>query len=349
MITVVFATRNGAGTLPMMLESLARLDEPDGGWALIAVDNGSIDETPAILELFEKRLPLQVLHQPNRGKNAALNLAIQHLRGDLVVFTDDDVIPRQDWLVHMHAAAAAQPDFTILGGRVEPIWPIEPPDWFFRVVPLAITFAITPEDLSDGPTFPALVFGPNMAIRRQVFDAGHRFDESIGPQPGQYCMGSETEFATRLSRHGYKAWHCSASRVRHIIRPYQMDPESILARANRSGRGTYRIERDQLPPGMPMLFGLPRWRVRRLLEETAEFMIAKVNGDFERCFSAQWHLQSFFGYLSEARCERRMASSTALRRSGSRHLSRLGGQVAPVLNSSTQAPGDAPRPHSPRL
>ena len=175
-----------------------------------------------------------------------------------------------------------------------------------------------------------------MAIRRQIFDAGHWFDETMGPQSGQYRMGSETEFAMRLSRLGYKPWYCSSSRVGHIIRPHQMDPEWILKRANWSGRGTYRIERDRLPPAMPVLLGLPRWRVRRLLEQTAAFMLAKANGDFEGCFSARWHLQFFFGYLSEARCARRMAPSVALARCGSRHRSRLVGQMGPAPKSSTQ-------------
>ena len=118
MITVVFATHNGSRTLPMMLEALERLDEPEGGWTLIAVENGSTDETPAILDRFRRRLPLQVLHQPKRGKNAALNLAVPHFRSDLVVFTDDDVVPHQDWLRRMQSVAAAQPDFTIFSGRV---------------------------------------------------------------------------------------------------------------------------------------------------------------------------------------------------------------------------------------
>ena len=30
------------------------------------------------------------------------------------------------------------------------------------------------------------IAGPNIAVRKCVFDVGYRFDETMGPQPGQY-------------------------------------------------------------------------------------------------------------------------------------------------------------------
>ena len=62
MLTVLFATFNGAHTLPTVLEAYRNLEEPDGGWKLVVVDNGSTDDTPIILNRFKDLLPLTCLH-----------------------------------------------------------------------------------------------------------------------------------------------------------------------------------------------------------------------------------------------------------------------------------------------
>jgi len=48
MLTVLFATRNGARTLPGVLDSYLKMSVPAGGWKLIIVDNGSTDSTPDV-------------------------------------------------------------------------------------------------------------------------------------------------------------------------------------------------------------------------------------------------------------------------------------------------------------
>ena len=68
MLTVVFATSNGARTLPRMLASLERLKAPRGDWGLVAVDNGSTDATPAILEMFRTGSPSRSCASPGPGR-----------------------------------------------------------------------------------------------------------------------------------------------------------------------------------------------------------------------------------------------------------------------------------------
>jgi glycosyltransferase involved in cell wall biosynthesis len=59
---------------------------------LIVVDDGSTDETPAILKrLAVGRDDLLVIRQANRGKGAALRAGIPHITGDVVVIQDADL------------------------------------------------------------------------------------------------------------------------------------------------------------------------------------------------------------------------------------------------------------------
>ena len=39
MLSVLMATRNGARSLPTVLDAYSRLEPPPGGWKLIIVDN----------------------------------------------------------------------------------------------------------------------------------------------------------------------------------------------------------------------------------------------------------------------------------------------------------------------
>ena len=90
--TVLFATHNGAHTLPRMLDSLQCLEPPTGGWKVIAVDNGSDDDSFRILKKRAFKLPMIVLSEPRQGKNIALNAGLTYVEGEIVALTDDDVI-----------------------------------------------------------------------------------------------------------------------------------------------------------------------------------------------------------------------------------------------------------------
>lgn len=98
MISVILTSHNGESTLPLTLDALGKLLRPGDGVEFIAVDNASTDHTPNLLREAQDSLPLTVLSEPRPGKSFALNHALRHARGDLVVFTDDDVIPHAEWL-----------------------------------------------------------------------------------------------------------------------------------------------------------------------------------------------------------------------------------------------------------
>lgn len=295
-ITVIFATRNGAATLPIMLRSLTELDT-DEDWALIAVNNASSDETACILDEFRERLPLTVLNEPIPGKNRALNRALDHAQGDLIVFTDDDIIAAPDWLRQLRNVANEQPSYDIFGGHIAPHWQAEPPSVVLENAPLGITYAITPAEQATGPVFPGLVWGPNMAVRRRVFEAGHRFNDAVGPSGGNYIMGSETEFTIRAAENGYLSWHTNDARVQHIIRPHQIEPEWVIRRAYRFGRNQWH-QIGPAGPG-PTLFGIPRWRFSSYAQQWLKGFLALLSRDRNQLFQSRWERSFLRGYLKE--------------------------------------------------
>lgn len=304
MLTVLLPTRNGSRSLPTVLETFTRLHVPSSGWKLVVVDNGSTDRTREIVTSFRASLPLTYVFEERPGKNVALNAGLEHLEGDLAVFTDDDVFPHPDWLIRLRAVADAHLAYSMFGGVVRPRWQVTPPHWM-RWVDTAVVFAITDPQMIEGPTDPQLLFGPNMAIRAEVFKGGIRFNTSIGPRGHNYPMGSETELVLRLVREGHKAWHVRDAVVEHFIREDQMNKSWVLRRAIRFGRGRFRISQTVDAVAVPCCLGMPVSLFPRLFKKGVKRAIARLSFNEQAIFSARWEFNYLLGNIIEARVIRR--------------------------------------------
>ena len=76
---------NSSDKLRSCLDSLAAQTCAD--WEAICVDDGSTDMSPAVLEAAAKGdSRIRVLHKANGGVASARNLALEHVRGERIVF-----------------------------------------------------------------------------------------------------------------------------------------------------------------------------------------------------------------------------------------------------------------------
>ena len=254
--TVILSSYNGAARLPRTLESLARQTLPADQWELLAVDNNSADETFEVLMQYHELLPLVPLNHPVPGKSGALNAAIALARGDLVVFTDDDVEADPNWLATLVACAEIRPDFGIFGGRIVPEWERRPDAPFLSWIPLGSTFAVI-DQAESGPCDPDKVWGPNTAIRRSLLTPDVRYREDIGPMPGgHFAMGEDLEIVLRLARRGVRTWRCAEAVIHHFVPAHSMNERWVQRRAERLGYGVPAIFPEDVPKG-PRLSGVP--------------------------------------------------------------------------------------------
>jgi rhamnosyltransferase len=103
--SIVIPTRNGARTLPAVLEALAR---QRGGLAfeIIAVDSGSTDGTVDLLKGRVDRLVQIPPHEFNHGLTR--NAGISHARGEFAILLVQDAVPEtDDWLWELTAPLRA--------------------------------------------------------------------------------------------------------------------------------------------------------------------------------------------------------------------------------------------------
>ena len=88
-VSFLIPAYNEAATIVDVLEGVDALDIDA---EMIVVDDGSTDETAALVEAFAAdRADVQLLRQPHRGKGAAVRLAITQMTKDVAVIQDADM------------------------------------------------------------------------------------------------------------------------------------------------------------------------------------------------------------------------------------------------------------------
>ncbi len=246
-ISVVFATLNRSAQLRRTLNAYREVDTAGVAWELIVVDNNSTDNTAEVLQEASAALPLVRLFVTSGGQNRARNAALGIIRGDLIMFTDDDAVPDPQCLQAYLSAAHRWPDDAIFGARVEPHFPPGTPAWMKSP---AFSFSSTAFARYAPADHEGYVerhpYGPSFAIRRSALGK-HRFPEHLGPQEGSYAMGGEGHFLRRIRSDGRAFVYVPSARVEHVIRPDQITPEWLMQRANKKGRGQVYLPSNKRP------------------------------------------------------------------------------------------------------
>lgn len=302
-ISLVIATYNGTRTLPKTLDSINQLEIPDNcEFNIIIIDNNSNDGTSRLLTEYDCHHSLVKLHQTKQGKNAALNLIFEAdlPLGELLIFSDDDVIFPHNFIKNHLQLALSHPDTNIFGGAVIPHWPGEVPPGLLEGIDAVVAFAITPAEAGyqTGMIDPVKLHGPNMAIKRHVFEQGIRFNEQIGPNGGNYMMGSESELLYRLKNADHCAYYQHELKVEHIIRPEQLTRSWIASRAYKAGRSLvmHQIQNKQNIQAYE-LAGFPRWAlVKRWKMQLIKLITSNKT---PKSYKLLWQSNHLKGYCDE--------------------------------------------------
>ena len=232
-ISVIICTSNRASDLRQTLSSLADVCVPgEMPTELIVVDNASTDDTAEVVKsCCLPNMSVRYIHEPRQGKGYAYNTGLAAAGGEIIILTDDDVRPPNNWLEGM-----VRP---ILDGRAD-------------LVAGGVTIAkhlqrewMKPSHkdlLASTENFDTLhpvgALGANMAFSRDVLTKIPAFDVELGPGALGFC--DDNLFSNQAKHAGYviaSAFHAS---VEHHFDPARLTHASWLKRAVKQGQsGAY--------------------------------------------------------------------------------------------------------------
>ncbi len=294
--TILIATRDRADVLGGTLESLSCCISKGGDRVqVIVVDNGSSDHTRPVVETFLTNPSWLYLLESKPGKNAALNRGLSQARGEMLLFTDDDVCFNEGWVRAFLRAAQNHPDFDFFAGPVVARFPPNAPAWTGCPCFDFGAFSLGETDRPLGPRENA--YGASMAVRRSVFADGLRFDETIGPGHGIGKKGSETSFQIELRRRGYRGFYVADAAVEHRIdsHPIMLTRGYHRRRKYLEGRGY--VYMGQSDPGRYQLLG--RWPLIPLIEAAQWFGRWLFARSLERRYLAEMQFCFTLGRIAE--------------------------------------------------
>lgn len=206
-ISVSICTFNRADSLSDTLDNLSRQRAvSDLEWELLLIDNNCQDHTPQVAAAFAQRLPMRYLMEPHQGLSHGRNRAIREARGDLIVFTDDDVKPGPSWLAVYADGLVQHQEADYFGGPIHPCWPTGRPKWVRDESLPLISGLLGYYDLGDeerpysaGDMHP---FGANFALSRKLFEKLAPFRTDLGVSGRTPGRGEEAEYLKRATEAG---------------------------------------------------------------------------------------------------------------------------------------------------
>jgi glycosyltransferase involved in cell wall biosynthesis len=269
-VTVAICTFNRAESLRRTLDSLAAMGVPeDLEWEVLVVNNNSKDHTDAVIDTFADRLPIRREFEPQPGASRARNRAVDVAKGDYFVWTDDDVVVGRDWLAAYADAFRRWPEAAVFGGPIRPRYEEPVVEWVAESEALlGAPYCIRDLGNDHIPLSVAgnrLPLGANFALRAAEQRAV-RYNPELGPGPGTQRRGEELDVIERILQSGAIGYPVPAARVEHCI-GHERQTVTYLARyfAGAGEMDGYFEQQNGRQKG-PLLFGVPRWLWRGLIE-----------------------------------------------------------------------------------
>lgn len=195
-ITVVVCTYNGVRTLRDTCEGLAELKYPN--FEVLVVDDGSTQDIASIVRPFGFR----IIRTENQGLSRARNVGLEHARGQIVAFLDDDARPDPHWLHYLAWTYMTSSHVAVGGPNIAPPGDGHIADCVANAPGGPIHVLLSDEIAEHIP-------GCNLSVRRDAALA-------IGGFDGRFRIaGDDVDFCWRLQEQGWTIGFSPAAMVWH--------------------------------------------------------------------------------------------------------------------------------------
>ena len=296
LISVVVCTYNRSASLVRTLDSLAAQRTDGFDYELLVIDNNSHDDTRAVVEAAVPRFGgrLRYVFEGRQGLSYARNTGMQAACGELVAFTDDDVLLSPGWLAALRAAAAAFSADCVFG-KVVPLWLAEPPAWMgpYFLNRLAM--------LDRGDTARLVTasreqfVGANFALTRRAISRVGEFNVGLGNRGKRLAGEEDTEFFDRLLAAQMRVAYTPAAVVQHKVDQDRMTLAYFRRWHFDHGAASAQLTTCATNRGV---WGIPFWTLRETLHHLGGWVAACLTCRQARRLEHEMRLTFYLGLFS---------------------------------------------------
>lgn len=293
--TIIVCTYNRAESLRDTLRALKAQQALAGrAWEVIVVDNNSKDHTRQVVEEFRHEWPLlRYEFESKQGLSHARNHGIAAARGEILLFTDDDVLPEPDWL-EVTLAGLQKYRADACGGYIAPIWEIPPPDWLTERFYGFLAVRTERSDAYDIISASQAPFGANMAVRKAVFGQVGLFDTSRGRKGKVLASGEDGELFERILAADLKAVFLGQSRVHHKVESFRLTKRYFRRWRFQTSRN---IAQSKAVTGERRLLNIPLYVFPQFLRAVARMLWGHVSQPRDEAFNREIVVCHFLGLM----------------------------------------------------
>ncbi len=242
LVTVAVCTRDRPDDMKLCLAALSKLDYPN--LDILVVDNAPT--TDSTRNLIEGSYPqVRYVCEPRPGLDWARNRAILEARGEIIAYTDDDIVVDPLWVKALAQVFVENPDAMAVTGLVVP-YELETeaqvlfehyggfgrgfePKWYLGAANPATSIASCYGAAGQFGT------GANMAFRHSLFDQIGGFDPAL--DVGTVTNGGgDIEMFFRVLKEGYTLVYIPTAIVRHR---HRRDYAKFFTQIANNGIGLY--------------------------------------------------------------------------------------------------------------
>ncbi len=190
--------------------------------SVVVADNDRLQSAKQVVTAFAaaSTLPVTYCVEPQQNIALARNKAVEHARGDFVVFIDDDEIPDKRWLCNLFKTCNAYRVDGVLG-PVKPRFEHVPPEWVLKG-----KFFERPEH-ADGYrlSWPETRTGNVLFKKEMVMGIPQPFRPAFG------TGGEDVDFFRRMMEKGKTFVWCNDAVVSELVPPSRCTCGYLLRRA----------------------------------------------------------------------------------------------------------------------
>lgn len=233
-VSVIIPTMNRARYLQNAITSLQEQNFPEDEYEIIIVDNNSTDGTPEVVEVSNRvgKKEVRYVKEPKPGLHNARHTGAKRAKGEILAYTDDDVICDKNWLSEL-VKPYANPEVGCVGGKILPKFEATPSGWV-EYFPDFLSILDRSDKVIE--IYDESVYGCNFSIRKDVLYETGGFNPDAFPwELIRYRGDGETGLLIKVRANGYKIVYTPFAIVKHVIPKDRLTIEYFKKRAFMEG------------------------------------------------------------------------------------------------------------------